>query len=233
MDQSSRLPAGRDGLPVGVSIVTHHTREKDLDATLAHIRELVGVDPHVETQTEDPAPWRVRRGFRRALEVHRDPWPEGGVLLLEDDVRFRQDWQRVLDVIVDADYPTVCCTLPLECIPAPFSAWARAEADGQLTNIKVKPRVAPLVRPISFYGTQAVYLPKWFLPHVISHELLYTQPPKGKAFDGFLNGLMLEQPSSLGLMIAIPDLVDHLSLPSVLNPKRHVRKPHMFHWGVE
>lgn len=233
MDQPPQLRAGRDDQPVGVSIVTHESRRGDLSETLAHIEEIVGVTPHVETQVEPPAPWRVRRGFQRALEVHADPWPAGGVLVLEDDIRFRRDWKRVLDVIVDADYPTVCCTLPLECIPAPFSAWVRAEQDGQLSNVKVKPRVVPLVRPISFYGTQAVYLPKWFLPHVISHELLYTQPPTGKAFDGFLNGLMMEQPSSLGLMVAVPDLVDHLSLPSVLNPRRHVRKPHMFHWELE
>ena len=218
--------------PVGVFIVTHESREDVLTETLDHFREQ-GVHPHVQTQVEPPAPWRVRRGFRRGLERFSDPWPNGGILALEDDVRLRSDWRQLLEVIVQADYPTVCCTLPIECLPAPFSAWARAEQDGQLHDIKVKPRVAPLVRPIAFYGTQAIYIPKWFLPHRWSLEVLHVKPPSGKAFDGLWNGWMLDNPTPVGMMVSVPDLVDHTSPQSVLDPNRKPRKPHMFQWGIE
>lgn len=155
------------------------------------------------------------------------------MLLLEDDVRFRPDWRELLAFIVSADVPTVCCTLPKQCIPAPYGAWVRAQEDGQLPDVRVPPRIVPLVRPISFFGTQATYWPRWFLPTLMSREDLHARTPSGKAFDGFLNVWMQEGPTPLGMSIVVPDLAHHLSPPDVLTGRRGKRQEHMFGWEVE
>lgn len=134
---------------------------------------------------------------------------------------------------MEADYPTICCTLPLECIPAPYSAWARSVSEGLMPPPTVKPRVAPLVRGSVFYGTQCVYLPQWFLPHVWGQELLHSVEPTGMAFDGLLTYLMSQNPTPLGLMVLVPDMAQHLSPPAVLNPRRPHRPAHMWDWPVD
>lgn len=156
------------------------------------------------------------------------------MLLLEDDVRFRPDWRRLLALVVSADNPCVCCNLAIECLPAPWSNLARAWRDrvpnGDAKPPRVRPRVVPLVRPQNFFGSQAIYLPAWFVPVLWDEPRLHSEAPPGMAFDSLLNKLMTENPTPLGMSIVLPDLAQHESPPSVLNKRRPRRISHSFDW---
>jgi len=181
-------------------------------------------------QSEAPEPRRVRQNFGRAIQHWNGDYPSGGLLLIEDDIRLRADWRELLWVIVQGDYPTICCSLELRTIPAPFSALARADLNEPPT---VRPRVAPMVNTGEYYGSQCVYLPKWFIPNITSQELMMSDSPRGMAFDGVLNYMAGQTPVNLGLMVSIPDLAHHTSPPAVLNPLRPVRMEHMFDWRID
>lgn len=213
---------------IAVGIVTHESRSGALHETVEHLRQLGIPNVEISETTGPPAPIKVRRGFARLIELLAGPGIDG-LLLLEDDVRLRRDWRELLAVVTAADYITVLCNLSRRTIPAPFSAWIAARLDGQLSDAPtVTPRVAPLVNPIDWYGTQAMYVPAWLAPH-----LLLMHKDAGDApcsFDGLLKLRMLEAPVSFGMMTAIPDVAMHLSPPSVLNPARRPRREHMSDW---
>lgn len=215
------------GRSVAVFVVSHETRREVRAETLGHLATQ-GIQPHVQEQVEPPASWRVRRGVRNALAALQ-PWPDGGVLMLEDDIRLRTDWRPLLDLIVSSDFPTVCCTLELTTIPHPWAHMIR-ERHPKRAPPRVKPRVVPVVRSVTFYGTQCVYMPRWFLDVLWADNRLHAEKPEGMAFDSLLTAMQQDMPAPIGLNLCIPDLADHLSPPPVANRSKHVRKPFMFDW---
>ena len=68
-----------------------------------------------------------------------------------------------------------------------------------------------MVNTGEYYGSQCVYLPKWFIPNITSQELMMSDSPRGMAFDGVLNYMAGQTPVNLGLMVSIPDLAHHTS----------------------
>lgn len=219
------------GLPTGVKsvLVSHESRSEVRRATLnhlatQHVHPLVHID-------EGPAEAKQGRHVRQAavIALASVPW-ERGVLFLEDDVRFRSDWDRILNLAVSVDVPTVLCSLELQTIPRPWCDWVR---DAPRRVHRVKPRIVPMTRSV-FYGVQCVYLPTWFLETIwsdpVTHD--FSNDRRGMAFDSLLNWFMNQKPGQTSMSLSIPDMAQHLSPPSVRNPGRHKRMAHMFHWEV-
>lgn len=205
---------GKD--PFKVTIHTHASRARRvLKFTLQHL-ELHNVTPYVSTQTEPPAPWRNRLNARDALALAK-PWPTGGVLMLEDDVRLHDDWRAWVGLSIIEQRPVFGYMSYKRCYPGHIREQIEK---GEC----VKAGLYPMEHANGLWGAQCVYLPLWFLSMIWEDERLHAGPEMpgmdGWPIDHFFAVVMggLRKPQMP--LVAVPNFADHLSPPSVLKPER-------------
>lgn len=209
--------------PVGFFVVSHASRADVRAQTLEHLKAQ-GIQPHVQIQTDPPESWRMRRNTRDALAEHL-PF-DRPLVMLEDDVRLHKEWRTLLALLVEADHPTVCCTLETQNVPQPWNQML-----GE-TRIAVEPAIVPMEKPLVFRGTQCVYFPVWYLWHMWGDPRLHDDDPMGMSFDGFLNVRMRDGPHAVRLNVLIPDMAEHLA-PVSVRRGRPGTKSRMHKWTLK
>ena len=139
------------------------------------------------------------------------PWPAGGVLMLEDDVRLDADVEWWLEQCVAADRP-VMGYLAEGCRQNhPPHVLQEYEERGCVT-----PGLYPIRHEHCAWGAQCVYLPAWFLAQLWADPRLHSTEADGKAIDALLALVWGQLPSRKLPLVAIPNFCRHLGYDSVL-----------------
>jgi len=201
---------------VATTIHSHCERTETLKGTLGHLKNNFGLTPFVSIQDSPPDPARNRLNARDALAMAR-PWPAGGVLMLEDDVRLDPDIGNWIALAIGSERPTFL-----------YSAYSRNHPDWFSAAHNRNPQNMPhfarglyrLERAPEVWGAQAVYLPKMILSMMWNDPRLHSTEMDGSPIDGFFRRFFVSIPKRYLPLLALPNPVEHLSPPAVLNKRR-------------
>ena len=204
------------GADLAITVHSHHERAEVLADTLKHLAELGLPRPSVSVQVTPPDPARNRLNARDALQKAW-PWPAGGVLMLEDDVRLDADIHDWIAVARALGRTTFF-----------YSAYVRNHPGWFFAAHTQTPELMPpfarglyrLERPPELWGAQAVYLPRSVLALMWQDERLHSEELDGSPIDDFFRRFFTSVPKSQLPYLALPNPVEHLAPLSVVNKDR-------------
>lgn len=194
-------------------------RAAPLAATLAQWRAL-GAEPVVHRQ--DPS-WPIghqsnRRSFDLLLRAVVDTRPDAThVLLSEDDIDLHPDLPRVLPTLLD--YAIVTLTL------SGTSHYPKRIRD-RIHNGQPLPRtVVPITGQATWWGSQGMLLPR----DTVQQVLQWQSDKVG--WDMHL--LDWAQHHRVPIHVAVPNLVQHRGIPSLVSERGGIGRSATYGWPVE
>lgn len=135
------------------------------------------------------------------------------MLLLEDDVRLAADWRHWMALCQESGRPVV----GYASYPKLYPRWFRTAKDAAAP---VTPGVYGMECAPGFWGSQCVYLPKFFLEEIWEDARLHSLEEDGQPFDTFLARHWIQAPLRSQPLLAIPNFCEHLAPGSVLRPRQ-------------
>jgi len=230
------LPADTTAVMISCRQREHTERAKTLEGLA-----VLGITPHVQTSSCDPASGMLNRHAAwHAISTAGDRH----VLFLEDDVDVKPSLLKAVDLARAADVIVDFCLLRHHILgPDGLELVALGQRRKKLPLSLVKVPAGNVVKRGGWYGTQAVFLPNRVVKVIMNAWTVFISEygaPNQNVQHGFDFWLKEHANGLGGIWVALPNPVQHRDPPKMTQVTGHnalapsgARRSASFDWSVD